>query len=84
MARSKQTVPFAWMSHPRPAWITPAPFILDDGIPAMSKQSEFAVIVGSNQLFANLGAEALDKIAALCRTQHLTPKEVLFQKGDTG
>lgn len=50
----------------------------------MSKQSEFAVIVGSNQLFANLGAEALDKIAALCRTQHLTPKEVLFQKGDTG
>ena len=50
----------------------------------MSKQSEFAVILGLNPLFANLGAEALNKIAALCHTQHLGPKEVLFQKGDSG
>src|SRR5258708_38183289 len=50
----------------------------------MSKQSEFAVILGLNPLFANLGAEALDKIAALCHTEHLAPREVLFQKGDTG
>jgi CRP/FNR family cyclic AMP-dependent transcriptional regulator len=50
----------------------------------MSKRSEFAVILGLNPLFANLGAEALNKIAALCHTQHLIPKEVLFQKGDTG
>jgi CRP/FNR family cyclic AMP-dependent transcriptional regulator len=50
----------------------------------MSKQTEFAVILGLNPLFANLGAEALNKIAALCNTQHLAPREVLFQKGDTG
>jgi len=50
----------------------------------MSKQSEFAVILGLNPLFANLGAEALNRIAALCHTQHLAPKEVLFQKGDSG
>jgi CRP/FNR family transcriptional regulator, cyclic AMP receptor protein len=50
----------------------------------MSKQSEFAVILGLNPLFANLGADALNKIAALCHTQHLAPREVLFQKGDTG
>jgi CRP/FNR family cyclic AMP-dependent transcriptional regulator len=50
----------------------------------MSKQSEFAVILGLNPLFANLGAEALNKIAALCNTQHLGPNEVLFQKGDSG
>ena len=55
-----------------------------DGISAMSKQSEFAVILGLNPLFANLGAEALNKIAALCHARHLTPKEVLFQKGDSG
>jgi CRP-like cAMP-binding protein len=50
----------------------------------MSKQSEFAVILGLNPLFANLGAEALDRIAALCHTQHLAAREVLFQKGDSG
>src|SRR5258707_87139 len=50
----------------------------------MSKQSEFAVILGLNPLFANLGAEALNKIAALCNTEHLAPGEVLSQKGDTG
>ena len=50
----------------------------------MSKQSEFAVILGLNPLFANLGAEALNKIATLCHTQHLAPREVLFQKGDSG
>src|SRR5436190_2288964 len=55
-----------------------------DGISVMSKQSEFAVILGLNPLFANLGAEALNRIAALCHTQHLAPKEVLFQKGDSG
>src|SRR3978361_107496 len=51
---------------------------------AMSKQSEFAVVLSMNPLFADLGADALKRIAGLCHTQHLTAGEVLFQKGDDG
>jgi CRP/FNR family transcriptional regulator, cyclic AMP receptor protein len=51
---------------------------------AMSKQSEFDVILGLNSLFADLGNEAVNRIAAMCHTQHLAPREVLFQKGDLG
>jgi CRP/FNR family transcriptional regulator, cyclic AMP receptor protein len=50
----------------------------------MSKQSEFAVVLSMNPLFADLGAEALKRIAALCHTQHLVAGETLFQKGDEG
>ena len=51
---------------------------------AMSKQSEFAVLLGLNPLFSGLGADSIDKIAALCHTHFLTAGEVLFQKGDSG
>jgi CRP-like cAMP-binding protein len=51
---------------------------------ATGKQSEFAVMLSLNPLFADLGAEALKRIAALCHTQQLSENEVLFQKGDVG
>jgi CRP/FNR family cyclic AMP-dependent transcriptional regulator len=50
----------------------------------MSKQTEFAVVLSMNPLFADLGADALKRIAGLCHTQHLTAGETLFQKGDDG
>ena len=50
----------------------------------MSKQSEFAVVLSMNPLFADLGADALKRIAGLCHTQHLSIGETLFQKGDEG
>ncbi|MBN9006031.1 MAG: Crp/Fnr family transcriptional regulator [Rhizobiales bacterium] len=50
----------------------------------MSKQSEFAVILKMNPLFSDLGAEELQRIAALCHTEQLDAGEVLFQKGDDG
>ena len=51
---------------------------------ATGKQSEFAVMLSLNPLFADLGTEALKRIAALCHTQQLGEGEVLFQKGDVG
>jgi CRP/FNR family transcriptional regulator, cyclic AMP receptor protein len=51
---------------------------------ATGKQSEFAVMLSLNPLFADLGADALKRIAALCHTQQLGEGEVLFQKGDVG
>lgn len=50
----------------------------------MSKQSEFAVLLGLNPLFSGLGTDSINKIAALCRTQYATTGELLFQKGDSG
>jgi CRP/FNR family transcriptional regulator, cyclic AMP receptor protein len=50
----------------------------------MSKQSEFAVLLGMNPLFSGLGAGSINTIAAMCRTQHLAMGETLFQKGDKG
>jgi len=50
----------------------------------MSKQSEFAVVLSMNPLFADLGPDALKRIAGLCHTQHLAAGETLFQKGDEG
>jgi len=50
----------------------------------MSRQAEFAVILKMNPMFADLGAEAIGRIAALCHTQQLGEGEVLFQKGDDG
>ena len=51
---------------------------------ATGKQSEFAVMLSLNPLFADLGGEALKRIAALCHTVQLGEGEVLFQKGDVG
>src|ERR1700712_3003257 len=50
----------------------------------MSKQTEFAVVLSMNPLFADLGADALKRISGLCHTQQLAENEVLFQKGDDG
>src|SRR6516162_9848455 len=50
----------------------------------MSKQAEFAVILKMNPMFADLGADELQRISNLCHTQHLANGEVLFQKGDPG
>jgi CRP-like cAMP-binding protein len=50
----------------------------------MSKQAEFAVILKMNPMFADLGADELQRISNLCHTQHLGAGEMLFQKGDPG
>jgi CRP-like cAMP-binding protein len=50
----------------------------------MSKQAEFAVILKMNPMFADLGADELQRLAGLCHTQQLQASEVLFQKGDAG
>ena len=50
----------------------------------MSKQAEFAVILKMNPMFADLGADELQRLASLCHTQQLAVGEVLFQKGDAG
>src|SRR5476651_786549 len=51
---------------------------------AMSKATEFAVILKMNPMFADLGADELQRISGLCHTQQLGVGEVLFQKGDSG
>jgi CRP-like cAMP-binding protein len=51
---------------------------------AVSKQSEFAVLLKMNPLFAGLGEEALNSIANLCSRRQIDGNEVLFQKGDKG
>src|ERR1700737_2746050 len=51
---------------------------------AMSKQSEFAVILKMNPMFADLGADELQRISGLCHTQQLSVGAMLFQKGDNG
>jgi hypothetical protein len=54
------------------AWRSPAidfKYLLD-GI-AISKQAEFAVILKMNPMFADLGADELQRIPALCHTRHL-------------
>jgi CRP/FNR family transcriptional regulator, cyclic AMP receptor protein len=50
----------------------------------MSKRAEFAVILKMNPMFADLGADELQRLASLCHTQQLAVGEVLFQKGDAG
>ena len=45
----------------------------------MSKQTEFAVILKMNPMFADLGADELHRISSLCHTQQLGVGEVLFQ-----
>jgi CRP/FNR family cyclic AMP-dependent transcriptional regulator len=48
------------------------------------KRPDFAPFLEMNPLFAGLGAEAVDKIAALCGKRKLAAGEVLFLKGDSG
>jgi hypothetical protein len=50
----------------------------------MSKQAEFAVILKMNPMFADLGADELQRISGLCHTEQLGVGEMLFQKGDPG
>src|ERR1700719_4497996 len=50
----------------------------------MSKQAEFAAILKMNPMFADLGNDELQRISALCRTQHVGVGEMLFRKGDPG
>src|SRR2546430_252346 len=50
----------------------------------MSKQAEFAVILKINPMFADLGADELQRISGLCHTEQLGLGEMLFQKGDAG
>src|SRR6201746_240313 len=51
---------------------------------AMSNQAEFAVILKMNPMFADLGADELQRISSLCHTRQLARGETLFQKGDAG
>src|ERR1700754_43039 len=51
---------------------------------AMSKQTEFAVILKMNPMFADLGTDELQRISSLCHTKQLGVGEMLFQKGDSG
>lgn len=50
----------------------------------MSKQSEFAVLLGLNPIFSGLGTESINKIAALCHTRRVAAGEIVFQEGDIG
>jgi CRP/FNR family transcriptional regulator, cyclic AMP receptor protein len=50
----------------------------------MSKESEFAVILKMNPIFAGLGVGELQRISDLCHTRHLAVGEVLFQRGEPG
>jgi CRP-like cAMP-binding protein len=51
---------------------------------ATAKEPEFAAILSVSPLFANLGADAIRKLAALCQRRPLDAGEVLFMKGDDG
>ncbi len=50
----------------------------------MSRQAEFADILKMNPMFAELGADELQRISGLCHTRQLGTGERLFHKGDSG
>lgn len=50
----------------------------------MSQQSDFAVLLKMNPLFADLGDSTIKDIAALCSRRTLVAGEVMFVKGDSG
>ncbi|KPF97500.1 Crp/Fnr family transcriptional regulator [Rhodopseudomonas palustris] len=50
----------------------------------MNTQGEFAVMLKLNPLFAELGSEDLQRIAALSQTRQVAAGEMLFQKGERG
>ena len=47
----------------------------------MSKQAEFAVILKMNAMFADLGADEIQRLSNLCHTQHPSNGEVLLLSG---
>lgn len=49
-----------------------------------SRPPEFAALLQMNPLFAGLGGEAVERVAALCRRRQLKTGETLFLKGDEG
>ncbi|MCW6506720.1 Crp/Fnr family transcriptional regulator [Lichenifustis flavocetrariae] len=49
-----------------------------------SHAPEFAVLLRINPLFGDLDPNIIAGLAGLCSTRCLTPKEVLFRKGDPG
>lgn len=51
---------------------------------ATAKEPEFAAILSVSPLFANLGQDAIRKLAALCQRRPLDAGETLFMKGDDG
>jgi CRP/FNR family transcriptional regulator, cyclic AMP receptor protein len=51
---------------------------------AMSTQAEFAVILETNPLFADLGTDELQRISSLCHIKQLAAGEMLFRRGDSG
>jgi CRP/FNR family cyclic AMP-dependent transcriptional regulator len=51
---------------------------------AMTRQVEFAVILKTDPMFADLGSDELERISALCHVRQLAAGETLFQKGDDG
>src|SRR5438445_10258723 len=55
-----------------------------EGSSTMSTQAEFAVTLKMNPMFADLGADELQRISGLCHTEQLGVGEMLFQKGDAG
>src|SRR5258708_13293272 len=57
---------------------------VDLGGNTRGKQAEFEVIWKMNPMFADLGADELQRISSLCHTQQLGVGEMLFQKGDPG
>src|SRR3977135_4650501 len=50
----------------------------------MSKAAEFAIILKMNPMFADLGADELQRSSGRCHPQQPDVGEVLFQKGDAG
>ncbi len=50
----------------------------------MNKQAEFAVILKMNPMFADFGADEVQRISSLCQTRQLCAGETLFRKGDSG
>src|ERR1019366_2527579 len=70
----------------RGTWIFERPHfeeLAPEGI-AMSKATEFAVMLKKNPMFADLGTDELQRISGLCHTRHLRAGEMLFRKGDPG
>jgi CRP-like cAMP-binding protein len=50
----------------------------------MSKAAEFAVILKTNPMFADLSTDELQRISSLCHSQRLGGGEMLFRKGEPG
>lgn len=50
----------------------------------MGKESNFAALLKMNPLFAELGDDAVKRIASLCARRQFASGQMLFQKGDKG